>query len=1063
MSPIRIVHPSTQAGNTGRRSAGIDRVTLGCLLFLWTVLASMAAEPVPSIPAPPDHAQRLTRGLDLFEKHVRGVLIDQCVKCHGGEKTKGELDLVTREGLLRGGADGPDVVPYNARSSRLLQLVSHARDPHMPSKGERLPDDAIARIAAWIDDGAPYDKPLIEGKAVNKRDRANVSASDRQWWAFQPLRHGEPPPVKSTRWVRTPIDRFVLARLEAKGLKPNPAADRRTQLRRASFDLLGLPPTPEALEAYVRDTSPDAWAKVISRLLDSPRYGERWARHWLDVARFAESSGFEHDYDRPGAYHYRDFVIQALNEDMPFDQFVRWQLAGDEFEPENPLALKATGFLGAGVFPTQITANEVERVRYDAMDDMLSTTGTAMLGLTIGCARCHDHKFDPIPTQDYYRMLATFTTTVRSNLELDLQPGENRRVRETYDREHATLLAAEHAYETDKLPGNFEAWLTAGAPMPAATLWELLEPSTVISKAGATFKKLDDGSYLAGGKNGDSDVYTFVADVHSDALQALRLEAFSDPSLPKGGPGRADNGNIGLSRIRVFASPVRGGPTNEIRLVHPRATFEQNTNSLSIAAALDNDPHTGWAVDPKFGTNHAALFGFEQPVGFAGGVRLEVRLEFELNTRHNIGRPRLAVTTTRDPALEAEALSASIAATLERLRSSTILPSALPPTDRTSLMAWWKTSDPGWKAGHSKVEEHARTEPKPKLTQVLVCAEGYPALRMHTQGADFFNETYLLQRGSTELKHGVVTPGFLQVLMQNSAEETRWHWDPPAGAKYSGRRRALANWMTDADHGAGQLLARVIVNRLWQHHFGQGLVATPNDFGVQGTKPTHPELLDWLANELIRGGWKLKPIHQLILTSAVYQQAAGADPVKLKADPANLLLSHRAPQRLEAEAIRDSLLFVSGVLETNLFGPGTLDEASRRRSIYFTVKRSQLIPAMQAFDAPEPLASQGTRPTTTIAPQALLLMNNASVRSWAAAFAKRLSPSPNRPIAEAITRGYALALNRAPTARERTDAAGFIDQQIARYHAANKSNARELALADFAQVVLSLNEFIYVD
>ncbi len=1064
--------------------------------LLAATLSAAAAESPANAGLPPDHAQRMTRGLELFQKQVRPLLTEHCVKCHGGEKTKGDFDLATREGLLRGGADGQAVKLYDAKSSRLYRLITHAGEPHMPSKGEKLPAAAIAQIAAWIDNGAPYDQPLVAGKAVAKKDRGAITESDRQWWAFQPLKlpGASKPVISKGAGPRTDspntgslitdysIDSFILARTEEKKLTPNPPADRRTLIRRASFDLLGLPPTPDEVEEFARDKSPDAWPKLVARLLDSPRYGERWARHWLDVARFAESSGFEHDYDRPNAYHYRDFVIKALNADMPYDQFVRWQLAGDEFEPDNPLALMATGFLGAGVFPTQITANEVERVRYDAMDDMLATTGTAMLGLTVGCARCHDHKFDPIPTRDYYRMLSTFTTTVRSDIELDLQPEANRRAKETFDHEHAPLAAALRTYEEGELPTKFDAWLAAGATLPAPAKWELLEPTALKSKAGATFKKLDDGSYLAEGKNGDSDVYTFTASVPAQGLRALRLEALSDPSLKKGGPGRADNGNIGLSRIRVFASPISGGETNEVKLVRARATFEQNANTLSVASALDDNPKSGWAVDPKFGTNHAAIFEFEKPVGFAGGTRLGVRLEFDLNSKHNIGRARLAVTAAEQPGFDGDALPASIAALFGKLASAGATQAALSPAERVTLLNWWRTSETGWQSLHARVQAHARQAPKPKLTKVLVCAEGFPALRMHTQGADFFKETHILNRGSTDLKRGVATPGVLQVLMRDPELEKRWQWEPPAGAKFSGRRRALANWMTDTDQGAGHLLARVIVNRLWQHHFGQGLVATPNDFGVQGTKPTHPDLLDWLAAELIRGGWRLKPVHQLIMTSAAYQQSSVnsrsvisksviSKPVARGETRTNSLITGSPitdyfspqPHRLEAEAIRDSLLFVSGVLDTNMFGPGTLDDASRRRSIYFTVKRSRLIGAMQAFDAPEPLVSQGARPTTTVAPQALLLMNSPHVRSWAAAFSKRFAPLPDQPLAEAIERAYALALNRPPTKDERAEGVAFIEEQLSRYRAGQKPDARELALTDFAQVVLSLNEFIYVD
>ena len=333
----------------------------------------------------------------------------------------------------------------------------------------------------------PNDAAHIGARPGSRPDRSRITETDRQWWSFQPLKAVTPPTSQGIPSGH-PVDAFLRDKLQAAGLEPNPPADRRRQLRRASFDLLGVPPAPESIEAYLNDPAPDAWPRAVDRLLNDPRHGERWARHWLDVARFAESSGFEHDYDRPNAYHYRDFVIRALNADMPYDQFVRWQVAGDEFEPGNPMALMATGFLGAGVFPTQITANEVERTRYDAMDDMLSTTGSAMLGLTIGCARCHDHKFDPIPTQDYYRLLSTFTTTVRSDVDLDLDPESYRIARHRFDQEHAPLVSALADYEHRDLPQRLESWLSAGAPGAQVSTWELPTFESVSSKAGATLR-----------------------------------------------------------------------------------------------------------------------------------------------------------------------------------------------------------------------------------------------------------------------------------------------------------------------------------------------------------------------------------------------------------------------------------------------------------------------------------------------------------------------------------------------------------------------------------------------
>ena len=472
---------------------------------------------------------------------------------------------------------------------------------------------------------------------------------------------------------------------------------------------------------------------------------------------------------------------------MPFDQFVKWQLAGDEYEPTNPLALAATGFLGAGVFPSQITANEVERTRYDAMDDMLSTASAGLLGLSVGCSRCHDNKYDPIPARDYYQMLSTFTTTTRMNV-----------------------------------------------------------------------------------------------DIHPD------------------------------------------------------------------------------------------------------------------------GKVTPAVT---------------------------------------------------------KMAKDKNTKPIEGATRMMICGEGYDPIVMHTQGGPFFEQTYFLKRGNPDLKDGEVTQGFLQILAR-PGDEKRWQWSPPEGAKYSGRRRTLSNWITDVDHGAGALLARVIVNRLWQHHFGTGIVSTPNDFGKTGNAPTQPELLDWLASQLIANGWKMKPIHQMILLSKAYQQSTQRNAPKETADPDNALFMYRKPQRLEGEVIRDSMLAVSGVLDGTMFGPGTRDENSKRRSIYFNIKRSQLIGSMVAFDAPEPLVSQGARPTTTVAPQALILMNSPQARVWAESLAKRVSDVSD--LSQRIKDAYLICFSRGPRADEITSGQAFIEAQRASYESEKKANAEALALADYCQVLLGLNEFVYV-
>lgn len=735
-------------------------------LFLVSATSSFAAEP----PVSKEHAQQMKAGMKLFGTSVRADLVKHCLKCHGGEAVKGDFDLSTRELLV----DSGYIEVGNGKESFLYRLLTHAEKPFMPHKADKLPDTTIARIARWIDLGAPYDKPLVV-KSNAGQAKSAITAAERSFWSFQPLSVVAPPAVSNTKWVRTPVDRFILQKLEERKLQPNASAARRTLIRRAFFDLIGLPPKPEEIDAFVNDPDARAYERLIDRLLNSPCYGERWARHWMDVARYAESHGYEQDYDRPHAYPYRDFLIKALNADMPFDEFIRCQIAGDELHPDDPLAMTATGFLGAGAFPTQLTEKEFESARYDELDDMTGTIGNAILGLTIGCARCHDHKFDPIPARDYYRFAATFTTTIRSEIELDLGYGD-------------------------------------------------------------------------------------------------------------------------------------------------------------------------------------------------------------------------------------------------------------------------------------------------KPTKAMVTSEGFPHMKHHADGRGFphfYKETYLLDRGDVKQKMEVITSSFLQVLMRNGKDDSYWKVKPPMGwTRTSFRRASMARWITDTQHGAGHLVARVIVNRLWQHHFGRGIVATPNDFGVQGERPSHPDLLDWLATDLIHNGWKLKRLHKLLMTSAVYLQTAAADEERGRIDRENVYHWRRTPRRLEAEAVRDAMLSVAGMLDEKMYGPGTLDQNMRRRSIYFFIKRSKLIPMMILFDWPEHLVSIGRRSSTTIAPQALMFMNSPQGRSYAEGVAKRLQ---GKETALAIREGYRLTIGREPTEVEQKLTTEFITRQSEAYKQAGKGNGAELALIDFCQTLMSSNEFVYVE
>ena len=1092
-----------------------SRVLLVAALWICAPLVNAAA------PVPADHGQRMAAGLELFQKSVGGLLKTHCLECHGASvKLKSDFDLATRENLLKGGSHGPAVVPFNAPESRLVQAIKHSGEFQMPHKKPKLPADAIAQIAKWVDLGAPYAEPLAKG-AVAKKDRSVITEQDRQFWSFQALKKVSPPAVKNKSWERTPVDRFILAGLEAKGLKPNAAADPRTLVRRIYFDLIGLPPTPDEMEAFVKEFSPapflpgslassaagekggkgererSAIESLVDRLLASPRYGERWGRHWLDLARFAESHGFEQDYDRPHAYHYRDFVIKALNADLPYDQFVRWQIAGDELAPDEPLAWMATGFLGAGVFPTQLTEKEFESARYDELDDMVATTGTAMLGMSIGCARCHDHKFDPIPAKDYYRLVATFATTIRSEIDVDLNPAAHKTALAKWEKEHAPLANSLAKFEREQLPGRFAKW-AANAPAVPEFDWLVLDGIEAKSKEGATFQRKPDGSLLATGTNAEKDTWTFTTSAVSGQVTAVRLEALADASLKKKGPGRADNGNFALSNLRVLA---RSTDTNSkpvaVKLVNPRATFEQNKTSLSVASAIDTNKSSGWAVDPQFGKDHAAVFEFEKPASFSNGTVLIFELEFNNNARHAIGRPRLSVALGSAATVPVATVTPTVPVGGSRqspsgtpgvttaggtpapvpLRGVSQLQSAVEPLavlhqagsvdkltarQRERVLDHFKHTDRDWRALNAPVEKHLAAKPKPDTVLVQVSSEGFKPIKHNADGRGFphfYPQTHILKRGDPNQKQGPATQGFMQVLMRNNRDEQAWLAPPPAGARASYRRTNLANWITDTESGAGHLLARVIVNRLWQHHFGRGLVNTPSDFGLQGEKPSHPELLDFLAGELIRNGWRLKPMHKLMLLSAVYQQDAKFDPAKGKADPQNALVWRHAPQRLEAEVIRDSLLAVGGLLDRTMFGPGTLDENSKRRSIYFMIKRSKLIGTMQLFDAPEPLVSQGARPATVIAPQALMFMNSDAARQAAANLARRLSESAPTSAA-LIEQGYRLTLGRAPTEKERASSVKFIERQAASY--ADAKDARARAVADFCQVLFGLNEFVYI-
>jgi hypothetical protein len=1014
------------------------------LLLAFPIAHAAAATATPS-----------PEGVAFFEQKIRPVLVSACYECHSTEaKTKGKLKgglfLDTRAALLAGGDEGATIVPGKPDDSLLIKAMRWSReDLHMPPK-KKLSPEVIADFEKWIAMGAPDPRT---GEVAKARREISIPQG-RDYWAFRPLKPVTLPSVKDASWAKTPIDRFILAKMEVAKVTPSRPASPEQLLRRATFDLTGLPPTVEALAAFVKECgSPAANSafriphSTFDKLLASPAYGERWGRHWLDVVRYAESNGYEFDAFRPGAFHYRDWVIRALNDGMPYDRFIRWQLAGDKLQPDTVEGASATGFLVAGPYPGQITAKTIERIRYDQLDDMVSTIGSGFLGLTFGCVRCHDHKYDPIPQTDYYGIAAALARTDQVERKVDRQHEETQRKLAAHKQASEPLRAALKQFEEEQFPARFAKFLSTEASSSTnAAPWQMCDVASAAATSAALVLARDGAVRYAGNKTKD-DTYTVKAVTYQRGLRAFRLDALADAESPAKGPGLSDNGNFVLSEFKVTARPL--DPKSKAKPVTVKvkgiaATFEQK--NYPLAAVTDTKRGSGWAVAPEFGKDHAAVFEIEgEPVGFEGGTELEFQLVFK--GFFGLGKLRLGFSNGEMTPALADAkgeqafreLSTTLAATGGSLNA----------TNRPALFRWLTRFDADAERLQTALRDHDAKTPKPDLVAIYSTKAG---------GQDVF----LLRRGEVDAKVAKADPNYLQVLNTAADGAKRWLPKPEADP-----RVALGDWLTDTEHGAGSLLARVMVNRVWQHHFGRGLVATPNDFGVQGKPPTHPELLEWLAAEFVRGGWQLKPLHQLIMATSVYQQGAELKPANLNADPENKLWWHRPARRLEAEAIRDALLTVGGRLDEKLYGPSETNYESARRSVYLRVKRSELIPFLTLFDAPEPAASVGERGATTLPTQALAMMNSTFVRDIADRLTKRVLLTGVEPAA-AIAQASRIALGRAPTPVEQARLVSFFEQQLqllAPPSADAKATVAQTsrALTETCLVLLCMNEFIYVD
>ncbi len=892
-----------------------------------------------------------------FSRDIQPLLAQKCLECHGPDKQKGGLRLDIREDATKALESGERAIsPHRPDASELLRRVlSDDPDLKMPPKGDRLTSAAADSFRAWIREGAPYS----------------------QHWAYAPLSRAPIPVVKDSAWGHNPIDRFVLARLEQDGIVPSPEAERPILIKRLYYDLIGLPPTPAQVAAFIADTAPDAYEKVIDELLRSRHFGERWGRHWLDMARYADSDGYEKDRPRPDAWHYRDWVIEAVNADMPFDQFTREQLAGDLLPGAAPGQRLATAFHRQTLTNTE-GGTDQEQFRNEAVFDRVETTSAVWLGLTVGCARCHSHKYDAITQREYYQLFDFYNNGDETTYRLPPAPegvAAYEKAKTAHEEKAAVLKRKMEAatLEAESAQSAWENIQRQAEPQSAAAWHDLHLVSATASVSGVTLTPEKDGSLLAGGENPEGPV-DYLLEFEAEVLKpltGLRIEAITDPRLPGGGPGRMEGGNFVLSEL---SATLAGKP-----IAFASATADFSQKGWDVGTAFDGNLKTGWGTSPQRGKSHHADFRFTNPVSAISPTRISVTLRQHYGQQHTLGRLRVQGITGDPSALPPPA---------EILVILALPPEARNPGQQKQLREYFqkKVHQPTM-ALADQLDQLAKAAPKPPGEEVRVLVQRAAEPRL----------TRILDRGDFLTPKEEVHPGGLSTLA-------------PVTFRQDGRadRLDLANWLMDERN---PLTPRVLVNQIWAHLFGEGIVRTINDFGVRGDPPTHPELLDWLAAEYRRQGWSRKALLRLILQSATYRQSSRHRPELNETDPTNRFLARQNRLRVQAEIVRDIGLSLSGLLSDKVGGPSVFPPmpaevaalsyagnfkwdnstgADRyRRGLYTFFKRTSPHPNLMTFDCPDSNTTTISRQTSNTPLQALTLLNNETFAEASQALAVR--------------------------------------------------------------------------